>query len=83
MRKFLTVLAILCAIGVIGAWVATGADLGWTKTKVEVMELDPVTEIEFPVWKDKLVFGVDFLAGGLLGSLVLGGIAFFAPKKRN
>jgi hypothetical protein len=82
LKKLLAIFSIICAIAVVGAWVATGADLGWSKTQVEVMETDPVTEIEFPVWKDQIVFGVDFLIAGLAGSLILGGIAFFIPKKK-
>jgi len=82
MKRLLAILSIICALGVIGAWAATGADLGWSKTQVQVMEVDPVTELEFPVWRDQVVFGVDFLAAGLIGSFILGGIAFFIPKKK-
>jgi hypothetical protein len=83
MKKGLTILAILCALAVVVAWVGTGADLGWSKTQVQVMEVDPVTTLEYPVWKNQLVFGIDFLVGGLAGSAVLGAIAFFIPKKKT
>jgi F0F1-type ATP synthase assembly protein I len=81
-KKLLTILSLVCALGVVGAWVATGADMGWSKTQVQTMVTDPVTELEYPVWKNQLVFGVDFLALGLIGSAVLGGLAFFIPKKK-
>ncbi len=80
MRSLLLILALLLAVGVVGSWVATGADMGWSKTEVAVMKVDPVTEIEFPDWQKRLVLGVDFLVFGMLISFVLALSAFLLPK---
>lgn len=71
MKKFLTILAIATTLSVLAAWFSTGAHTGWTKTQVMRIEKDPITEIEHPVWEDKLVLGIDFLIAGLAGSVLL------------
>lgn len=80
MRTVFLVIALLLAVVVIGAWVFTGADMGWSKTEVAVMKVDPVTEIEFPDWEKRLVLGVDFLVLGLIVSVVLALAAFILPN---
>jgi hypothetical protein len=80
-KKILLILTLLSFFAVVGAWVATGAHLGWTATQVEVMKVDPVTQLAYPVWEPKLVLGVDFLGLGLAGCALLGTITFFVSKK--
>jgi hypothetical protein len=80
MRNSLRVLASLTAISVVGLWLITGAHTGWTKTKVTEMEIDPITEIEYPVTEDKFVAGVEVLGGGLLLTVLLIGVSFVFKK---
>jgi uncharacterized integral membrane protein len=51
------------------------------------METDPVTGIEYPVWKKQFVPGVDFLGAGLVGSVLVFSIGFLPvfrkPRNRN
>lgn len=47
------------------------------------MELDPITEIEYPVIEERFVPGVDFLGGAFLCAVVLFGISFAFGKRQN
>lgn len=85
MARILRILAVLVIVGTIIAWAVLGANRGWTKTKVQILQIDPVTEIEFATYEDKFVPGVDFLAAGLGIGLALGAcsvvIARLSSKK--
>ncbi len=62
MNKTLLSLGILVsAVGIVW-WFAAGANTGWTKTSVQRLERDPVTEIETPVWDKRFVPGIELLA---------------------
>ena len=76
MRNGLRILAGLCAVAILAVWIATGAHTGWTKTQVTTMQLDPITELEYPETKDRFVAGVDAVGGGLLLSLALLAVSF-------
>ncbi len=58
-------------------WVARGFNLGWTKTSVPVRTVDEVTGIESVAYQERLVPGVDFLGGVLLGAGLLVATSFF------
>jgi hypothetical protein len=79
MRKALLILGIVLSTGGPAFWYLKGGHTGWTKTQVLEVVVDPVTEIEQPVWKEQFVPGIDFLvavdAVGLVlvvGSLLTG-----------
>jgi len=80
MIKFLRVLALLAALGVVSAWYLLGADRGWSKTAIPVKKTDPVTEIEYVEYDRRFVPGVDFLATGLLGSAALFALTLLLSK---
>ncbi len=65
----------ILVLAVVLAWVAAGCHQGWTMTQVAVMQVDPITEIEFPSWEKRFVPGYDFLFSGVfLGvAIVLAG----------
>ena len=73
--------ALCVAYGSAVFWVLGGANRGWTKTSVTRWELDAVTGIKGPVTERKFVPGVEFLAGGFLGAVVLFGFSFVGRKK--
>jgi hypothetical protein len=68
MRRGIEILAALLAIVTVSLWFAKGANPGWTKNRIQVKTIDPVTEIEQVEWEDKFVPGLDFLGGGLAGA---------------
>lgn len=81
MNKPLFALGLLIsAVGLVW-WFATGANTGWTKTSVQRIEKDPVTEIETPVWDKKFVPGVEFLVGTEAVSFGLIAFALFRRRK--
>jgi hypothetical protein len=73
------VLAVACLV----AWMALGANRGWTRTSQTRMEKDPVTEIEFPVVEKGFSPGVELLGAGLLSAAVLAFLSFFIRNKPN
>ena len=65
MRRALRLTALAVALVGMVFWFFGGPNLGWTKTRVPVAKLDPVTEIEFTEYEERFVPGVDFVAGTL------------------
>jgi hypothetical protein len=81
MKKTLRIIAVVLVVGAITFWAATGANQGWTKTRVPQKVADPVTGLEGVQWQDKFIPGVDFLAVAALGAGILGVISLFVGKK--
>jgi hypothetical protein len=81
MKRTLRIIAAVLVVGAIAFWAATGANRGWTKTRVPKKVVDEVTGLEGIQWQDKFVPGVDFLGVALLGAGFLAGVSFFVPAK--
>lgn len=76
MKRFLRIAAaVLCATIVLW-WAAAGMNPGWTKTSVATMETDPITGIDYPVWKKHFVPGIDLLATGIGCAAAIVAISF-------
>ncbi len=82
-RRLLRILAAVLIIGALGAWLALGANRGWTKTSVAIKTLDDVTGIEGVTYQKKFIPGVDFLGAAGLGALILAGASFLSPKPKK
>jgi hypothetical protein len=78
--KFLVILGILVLLAVPVTWGLKGASTGWSATRVQTIQIDPVTEMEFPTWETRLVLGIDFLGAGIFGGLVLFGAGLVLGK---
>jgi hypothetical protein len=81
MKKALRVIAAVVAAGAITFWAATGANHGWTKTRVPQKVVDQVTGLEGVQWQNKFVPGVDFLGAAFLGAGILSVISLFVGAK--
>jgi hypothetical protein len=81
MKRTLRILAVLIALAAIGYWFAAGANRGWTKTSVAQKTVDEITGIEGITYDKKFVPGVDFVAAGLGGAVVLAGLSFLFRNK--
>ena len=66
MKHSLRILSLVLALTAVTAWVALGANRGWTRTSVENRTVDEVTGIEGIQYQKRFVPGVDFLGGALL-----------------
>lgn len=58
-------------------WVKTGAHPGFTKNRVEISRLDPITQIEYTDYEERLVLGVEYLAAASVVGLGLIASGFF------
>ncbi len=76
-------IALLIVVGVGAWWLGTGANRGWTKTSVATMRTDPITQIDYPVYEDRFVPGVDLVAAAVLLAGVLSGLTFLVPNKKE
>lgn len=81
LKRMLPWVTCLLLIGAIAFWVLAGANRGWTKTSVAKKTMDEVTGVEAVTYEQKFVPGLDFLAGCLLGAVVLAGISFLIKNK--
>jgi hypothetical protein len=83
MSSLLRLGTLILWLSILSWWAAAGMNLGWTKTSVSTMETDPVTGIDYPVWKKQFVPGIDLLAVGTGCAAVLIGISFLPFLSRN
>jgi len=83
MKRTLRIIAGILIVGAIAFWAATGANRGWTKTRVPKKTVDETTGLEGVQWQEKFVPGVDFLGAALLGAGILTGLSFLARAKSN
>jgi len=81
MKNGLRIAGGVLAVLTLAVWLGTGAHTGWTKTRVTIMKVDPITELEYPEIQDKFVAGVEVLGGGIVLSLfLLGGSLMFKSQ---
>jgi hypothetical protein len=81
MKRTLRIIAGAVIVGAIAFWAASGANRGWTKTRVPKKIVDETTGLEGIQWQEKFIPGVDFLGAAWLGAGVLTGLSFFVPAK--
>jgi hypothetical protein len=86
MKAFLRASAVIVGLVAVGWWLAAGANRGWTKNSVAVVQVDEVTGLESRQYERRFVPGVDFLAVLLALDGVAGAVSCFvrstAPKTR-
>jgi hypothetical protein len=83
LKRALQILAVVLAVATLGLWLAKGANSGFTKDRVQVKTVDPVTEIEQVEWQQVFIPGVEFLGGGLIVAGALFGGSFFIRKQNK
>lgn len=82
MRTALRIVAVVIVSGAFIWWFQAGKNTGWTKDRVAVEKIDEITEITYTEYEERFVPGIDFLAAGLLGGLVIGGLTFVRRRTR-
>lgn len=78
----LRLLAVLLFLATATLWIAGGAHRGWTQTQVTELHLDPITGIEYPVYRDAFVPGIELLGAGLLGAALFGGASLIGSRRK-
>ncbi len=74
-RGFALLLLVLTLLG----WGYLGSNLGWTKTSVATTRTDPITDISYTEYESRFVPGVEFLAIGIAGAVVIFAATLFIP----
>jgi hypothetical protein len=64
-------------------WLWSGAFTGWTRTQQASMEIDPITQIEFPVYQSVFIPGIDYLLAVSLPAFVVTVILVTVSQFKN
>lgn len=80
-RHGLQILAIVAVLASFGFWFKTGAHTGFSKNRVEIQKVDPITQIEYVDYEDRFVMGVEYLAAGCVFGIGLFSLSFFFARK--
>jgi hypothetical protein len=83
MKRALRILAVILVLAAAGFWVAAGANRGWTKNRIQIKTVDPLTGLDEIKWKDQFVPGVEFLGAAGLGAAILAGASFLFRRESS
>ena len=62
LRLILRILAFVLILASTAFWISTGSHTGFSKDRVEIPQVDPITQIEYVDYEERYVMGVEFLA---------------------
>jgi hypothetical protein len=62
LRLILRVLALVLILTSTVFWISTGSHTGFSKNRVEIPQVDPITQIEYVDYEERFVLGVEYLA---------------------
>ena len=72
MKMVIRAFALVLLLATAGLWAGLGGSMGWTKTKIQIQgRPDPVTGIAPLEWRSAFVPGVEFLALGVGGAVLI------------
>lgn len=55
-------LALFLIVGATAFWISTGSHKGFSKNRVEIEKIDPITQIEYVDYEERFIMGVEYLA---------------------
>jgi hypothetical protein len=61
-RLILRILALSLILASTAFWISTGSHTGFSKDRVEISQVDPITQIEYVDYEERFVLGVEYLA---------------------
>ena len=64
-------------------WISTGSHTGFSKDRVEIPQVDPITQIEYVDYEERYVMGVEFLALAFGLGVTSFGLSFAFRRKPN
>ncbi|MBL6919713.1 MAG: hypothetical protein ISR41_04350 [Puniceicoccaceae bacterium] len=61
-RLVLRILALVLILVSTVFWISTGSHTGFSKDRVEIQQVDPITQIEYVDYEERFVLGVEYFA---------------------
>ncbi len=83
MKRALQILAVVLAVATVSWWAAKGANTKFTKNRIQVTVIDPVTELPDHKWQEVFIPGIEYLGGGLIGAGALFVGSLFIRKQNK
>ena len=82
-RLVFRILALVLILASTAFWVSTGSHTGFSKDRVEIPQVDPITQIEYVDYEERFVMGVEFLALAYGLGVTSFGFSFAFRRKPN
>ena len=82
-RLVLRILALVLILVSTAFWVSTGSNTGFSKDRVEIPQIDPITQIEYVDYEERFVMGVEYLALAFGLGVTSFGLSFAFRRKPN
>lgn len=82
-RQALRLLACVILVAGFAFWMKTGAHTGFSKDRVEIEKVDPITQIEYVDYEERFVMGLEYLALSCAAGVGLFGLSFFFGRQKN
>ena len=79
----LRILALVLILAPTVFWIHTGGHVGFSKDRVEIPQVDPITQIEYVDYEERFVMGVEFLALACGLGVISFGLSFAFRRKPN
>ena len=83
LRLILRILAFVLILASTAFWISTGSHTGFSKDRVEIPQVDPITQIEYVDYEERFVMGVEFLALAFGLGVTSFGLSFAFRRKPN
>ena len=82
-RLVFRILALVLILVSTAFWISTGSHTGFSKDRVEIPQVDPITQIEYVDYEERFVMGVEFLALAHGIGVTSFGLSFAFRRKPN
>ena len=83
LRLILRILALVLILASTAFWISTGGHTGFSKDRVEIPQVDLITQIEYVDYEERFVMGVEFLALAYGLGVTSFGLSFAFRRKPN
>jgi hypothetical protein len=82
-RLILRILALIITVCAVAFWLKTGAHTGFSKNRVEIEKVDPITQIEYVDYEERFIMGVEYLALSCAAGVGLFGLSYFFGRHKS
>ena len=83
LRLLLRILALVLISVSTAFWISTGSHTGFSKDRVEIPQVDLITQIDYVDYEERFVMGVEFLALAYGLGVTSFGLSFAFRRKPN